>query len=508
MPRKRTRAERVIAFLEEMVLVPEGALVGQPLKLAPFQKRFIREVYDNPAGTRTAVLSVGRKNAKTATLAGLALAHTVGPEAVPNSEIISGARSREQAALVFRYASKMIQMSPKLRDLARIIPSGKRIVGLRHNVEYHAISAEAGTAHGLSPVVAIIDEPGQVRGPQDDFIDAVVTSQGAYREPLLIYIGTQAATDADLFSILIDDALRSQDPRIVCHLYAADEDCDILSRKAWKASNPAIGLFRSEDDVKQLAEEAQRMPSRENTFRNLILNQRVSVVAPFVSRSVWELNGQPPEPLREGVPTYAGLDLSARTDLTALVVSQLIDGIWHDHSFHWTPSDGLAERARRDRSPYVEWVRDGYLLTTPGKTVDYEFVAREMGEIFDGLEVHGVAFDRYRIDVLKKELDDLGIELPLVEFGQGYKSMSPALEALEADLLNARRRHGMHPVLTMCAANAVVTRDPTGARKLDKSKATGRIDGMVALAMSRGCVDKAEELAGPSVYEARGILVI
>ena len=507
MPRVRTRAGRVIAFLESMVVVPEGHLVGQPLKLDPFQKRFIRDVYDNPAGTRRAILSVARKNAKTATIAGLVLAHTVGPEAVPNSEIISGARSRDQAALVFRYASKMIQMSPRLRELARIVPSGKRIIGLRHNVEYHAISAEAGTAHGLSPVVAIIDEPGQVRGPQDDFIDAVVTSQGAYREPLLIYIGTQSATDTDLFSVLIDDAIKSKDPRIVCHLYAAPEDADVVDRKAWRAANPAMGRIRSEEDIRQLAEEARRMPSAENTFRNLILNQRVSIFSPYVSRSVWEKNGAEPQSLRPGVPTFCGLDLSERTDLTALVVSQQIDGVWQDHAFFWTPGDTLADRSRRDRAPYLEWARTGALRVVPGKTVDYERVVVDMAEILDEMDVQAIAFDRWRIDVFRRDAERLGIDFPLVPFGQGYKSMSPALEALEADLLNGRRAHGAHPVLTMCAACAVATRDPTGARKLDKSKATGRIDGMVALAMSAGAAQNAEEQK-PSVYETRGIIEI
>lgn len=59
-------------------------------------------------------------------------------------------------------------------------------------------------------------------------------------------------------------------------------------------------------------------------------------------------------------------------------------------------------------------------------------------------------------------------------------------EATSAELLNSRIRHGGHPVLTMCAANAVVTKDPAGARKLDKAKATGRIDGLQALAMAVG----------------------
>lgn len=141
-----TRGERVIAFIERYCMVPEGRHVGKPLRLLAFQKRFILDTYDNPAGTSRAYLSIGRKNGKTALIACLLLAHIVGPEAVLNSQIISGAKSREQAALVFKLAQKMIYLSPELKRLTHITPSQKQITGLRMNVEYRAISAEAGTA--------------------------------------------------------------------------------------------------------------------------------------------------------------------------------------------------------------------------------------------------------------------------------------------------------------------------------------------------------------------------
>jgi phage terminase large subunit-like protein len=167
-------------------------------------------IYDNPKGTSRAYLSVARKNGKSALIAGILLAHIVGPEARQNSQIISGARSRDQASLVFRLAEKMVRLSPKLSLLVKIIPSQKSLIGLALNVEYKAISAEAGTAHGLSPVLAILDEVGQVRGQQDAFIEAIETAQGAHDDPLLIAISTQAATDGDMFSIWLDDANERQ----------------------------------------------------------------------------------------------------------------------------------------------------------------------------------------------------------------------------------------------------------------------------------------------------------
>lgn len=484
MVKKITRGQRVIRFIETYCRVPEGAHVGKPIKLEKFQKDFILAVYDNKHGTEKAILSIGRKNGKTALIAALLLAHLVGPEAKQNSQIVSGAMSRDQAALVFALACKMINLNPDLQAIVHIIPSGKKLHGLPMNTEYKALAAEGKTAQGLSPILAILDEVGQVKGAQNDFVDAIVTAQGAHEHPLLIAISTQAADDADLLSIWIDDALNSQDPHIVCHVYAADKEADIMDKKAWKAANPALGKFRSLRDLEKLAENAARMPSAENTFRNLNLNQRVSTDSPFVSIETWKSCGGEAADLR-GMAVYGGLDLSARTDLTAFVlVGRDEAGNAHVRPYFWTPREGLFERAKRDRAPYDVWAREGLLRTTPGATVDYSFVVSEIADIVADIDLRAVAFDRWRIDIFRQELQRFGITLPMVEYGQGFKDMSPAIDALEADLLNGKLRHGMHPVLNMCALNATVLTDPAGNRKFVKQKQTGRIDGMVALAMA------------------------
>lgn len=505
-----TRGERAIAFIEKHCRVPEGKHVGKPLRLMPFQKKFILDVYDNTSGTSRAYLSMARKNGKTALIAALVLVHLVGPEAKLNSQIISGARSRDQAALVYNLAEKMIRLNHDLNSIVRVVPSGKRIIGLPMNVEFRAIAAEAGTAHGLSPIVAILDEVGQVKGPHDAFVEAIETAQGAHDNPLLLAISTQASTNADLFSTWIDKAKETSSPRIVCHVYSAPNDCDIMDRDAWKAANPALGEFRSLQDVEDFAIRAAELPSAENSFRWLFLNQRIDASSPFVSRSVWAACAAPAKSLR-GTRVYAGLDLSAVNDLTAFVPIGEIDGVWHAHPVFWLPGDGLREKAKADRVPYDVWAREGYLLTAPGKSVDYRFVAEFLRGFCDEYDVAKIAFDRWGFKHLLPWLKEAGftdaeIEGVFVEFGQGYQSMSPALRALESDLLNQRIAHGGHPVLNMCAANAVVTADPAGNRKLDKGKATGRIDGMVALTMAKGVAPLDTE--GPSIYRKRGLLIL
>ena len=508
-PKELTRGEKVIAFIEKYCPVPEGKLCdGRLMVLDPFQKNFILRVYDNPLGTNLAILSMARKNGKTALIAALVLVHVAGPEAKQNTQLVSGARSRDQAALVFNLAVKMINLSPQLKARIHVVPSLKKLIGLRKNTEFQALSAEASTKHGLSPWLVIFDELGQVRGPKDAFVEALETAQGAYDDGLKIVISTQAPTDADMLSVWIDDALRSKDPHTVIELHAADAGKDKQGRpkpiklddkKMWKKANPALGTFRSLPELERMAERAQRMPSFENSFRNLYLNERINAVARFVSPTTWATGNSEVQSL-VGLEVFGGLDLSGTTDLTSLVLTGRDEGILHVAPFFWIPENMVQIATDRDRAPYDDWVRDGFLRTTPGNVIDYAFVARDIGQIVGGLNIIKLGFDRWRMDRLKNAMTEAALELPLEEFGQGFQSMSPALDALEQDLLNGVVRHGGHPVLDMCAANAVTIKDPAGNRKLDKIKSTGRIDGMVALTIAEGVEAKLK--GEPSDVEA------
>lgn len=487
-----TRGEKVCAFIEKYCFAPEGDHIGKPIVLEKFQRKFVLELYDNPVGTHTAILSIGRKNGKTALIACLLLAHLCGPEAVQNSQIVSGAQSKEQAAVVFELARKIVEFEgSKLSRLVRVQPSGKRLIGLSKNVLYRALSAEGKTAHGLSPILAILDEVGQVVGPTDKFVSAITSAQGAYSNPLLIAISTQAPTDADLLSTWIDSQNNAPDPRVVCHVYAAPHDCDIDDRKAWAAANPAMGKFRSIADIEKQCKQAQELPANEPEFKNLVLNMRVDATAPFVTGSVWKANGAECGPI-EGKKVWGGLDLSSVNDLTALVLGADDGGV---HSEFWLPEFGLKEKSRKDRVPYDLWEKQGLLNTTPGRAIEYEYIAEFLRGVFDRCDVQAMAFDRYNMVHLRPWLVKAGFseaELEkFVAFGQGTASMTPALRELEVRLLGSKLRHGNHPILEMCAKNATVIGD-SGARKFDKRKQTRRIDGMVALAMAIGVMPSTE----------------
>lgn len=481
--------------------IPEGKDVGKPVRLRDWQQEEFRKIYDNPLGTRRAILSFGRKNAKTTLSAFILLLHLCGPEAKPNSQLFSAAQSRDQAALLFSLAAKIVRMSPDMNGVITIRDTAKQLACQELGTLYRALSADASTAYGLSPILTIHDELGQVKGPRSELYEALETATGAQENPLSIIISTQAPTDGDLLSILIDDALAGHDPRVVVSLHTAPQEEDPFSEETIRKANPAFGDFLNPTEVMAMAEDARRMPSRESEYRNLVLNQRVEASSPFVSRSLWMSCGEPVRALR-GVPVYGGLDLSSVNDLTALVLIGKIDAVWNVQPTFWLPKDGLADKARKDRVPYDVWHKDGFLQAAPGKSVDYRFVAIHLKGLFDKLDIRKIAFDRWGFRHLKPWLLEAGftedqVEAHFEEFGQGYQSMSPALRELEGEILNGRLAHGDHPVLTMCAANAVVQADPAGNRKLAKDKSSGRIDGMVALAMAMGVAPADEPVREP-----------
>jgi phage terminase large subunit-like protein len=494
-----TRAGRVIAFVERYCRVPEGALVGQAVKLADFQKRFVVDVYDNPHpdGTRRALLSMARKNAKSALIAFLVLVHLVGPEAVPNSQIVSGALTRKQAAIIYDLAVKVVNLNPVLRKIIHLVPSLKTMRGLPCNTEYAALSAQAGAAHGLSPVVAILDEVGQIDAPSSPFVEAIVTAQGAHARPILFAISTSARSDDAMFSTWLDDAKRSGDPRIVVHEYRADPNCELDDRAAWRAANPALGLFRSEADIAAAADQAKRLPSQEAAFRNLFLNQRVALESLFIAPTLWRLNaGAPDVEVIRANRSAVGLDLSARGDLTAAVVASRVEdddaGQVHLLPFVFTPESGLGERSRRDRAPYDQWARDGHMIAVPGATIEYEFVAGYLARALESLEIEPavVAFDRWRIKEFQRAAQETGFAgaAEWQAIPQTFQGLSPRIENFEALLLQERIRHGGHPLLTMAAANAVTKLDPAGNRILNKERGRRRIDPLVAAVMAAHAV--------------------
>ena len=510
------RVQRIISFCELLTL-PDGAKAGERVRLRDWQKKFINSVYGPQTEqgrriVREALLTMARKNGKTALIAMLLLVHLCGPEAVRNGQLYSVAFDREQASIVFKYAAAMVYASEGLSARLVVVESRKLIKDPASGSVYQALSAESRSKHGRSSSFIIFDELAQF-GNDRELYDTMMTSRGAHEEPLVMVISTQAPSDAALLSELVDRGKKIlsgeiDDPTCAACIYEVPPDADIYDEENWKLANPALGDFLNIEILREDARKAQEMPGAEASFRNLYMNQRVSAENPFVSPAVWKMNGDAPEEglFESGRPVWGGLDLSAKNDLTAAVfICQDDERCWHALCRFWTPRKGLNERAHKDRAPYDLWAKQGFLTDVPGAVIDYEYVARFLGDCHARWNIQGIRFDRWRIDLLRQELTKAGISayvegdepaqpgaLRLIPHGQGFKDFAPAVDRLEDLLLEGRLRHGNNPVLTMCAANTRIVTDPAGNRKFDKMRSTGRIDGMAALAMAVNRTEDAE----------------
>ena len=492
-------AERVLAFLRALPIV-SGIKAGGKLELLDFQDRFVRGVYGNVDDlgrrrVRLAALSVARGNGKSAMMAGLSLAHLLGPMKEPHGETYAAALDREQAGVLYRMTRAFIEATPWMAAAVNIRDWHKEIIHEDSQSIWRALTSDARKAHGLAPSFWIADEVAQWRSRE--LWDNLATGMGKRTQALGVTISTQAADGLHFFSEMLDAEPSSTE---YVQLHTAPKDCALDDRSAWRAANPALGKFLNEDQFADAAARANRSPSFEPSFRLLNLNQRVAAEGRFIEQADWEANGEPFEAIElEGRACYGGLDLSSTRDLTAL-------SLWFPEegkvlTWHWVPNDTISERVVRDRVPYDRWSEGGWMERTNGRATDRLAIARRLADVRQSYDVKGIAFDRWRFEDLAKLLNDEGIELPLVEFVPGFKSYAPACDSFERAVLERRMRHNNNPLLRWQAGNVIVETDAAGNRKPTKSKSLDRIDGIVTVIMACGLAARDE---GPAVYKGDG----
>lgn len=510
---KLSMPDRVIAFAEEMPIT-SGKLAGKPMRLREWQKEFIRAVYgpqcDGLRVVRTALLSMPRKNGKTQLSAVLALAHLCGPCAEMRGQVYSAASDRNQASLIFKEMMAVIDRVSWMAERLNVRSFNKLIEDDETGSTYEALSSDARKAHGLNPSFVVCDEVAQWRGR--DLYDNLVSGMDAREEPLVVVIGTQAEDDENLMSELVDYAERVNSGEVVDEtfhgvVYVAPADADPWAEATWFACNPALDDFKSLKGMKTQADQARRIPARVGPFKNLHLNMRISADPRFIGRDDWEACGEPVDPTSlYGRPCFAGLDLSATTDMTAAILYFPEDG-GAVVPFFWLPKENIRLLEDTARVPYRAWSNEGLIELTPGRAVDYRFVVQRLAQAAGDYDLKGIAYDRWRIKALERILVEEGIQLPLTEWGQGFKDMAPAVDVLEAEVLDGKIRHGGNPILRWHCTNCVVELDAAGNRKLSKKRSREKIDGMVALAMSIGLATR-EEVKPGFVFDPDALMVL
>jgi phage terminase large subunit-like protein len=505
-------ADVACAFFERLLRHTKGEWAGQPFALQLWQRDdIIRPLFgwkraDGTRKYRRAYIEIPRKNGKSTLSAGIALALLL-MDNEPGAEVYSAAADRNQAAIVFDAAKTMVEGSTALARFAEVYRREIRVPKI--NGIYRVLSADAPTKHGLNAHGVIFDE--LHAQPNRELWDVLVTSTGARRQPMLVAI-TTAGYDRNSICWEQHEYARQvsegliDDPAFFAYIAAADPGDDWADPVTWAKANPGLGVTVKVDYLAGEVERAKASPAYQNAFRRLHLNQWTSQESRFIDMTAWDACNTPLPDL-SGRACMAGLDLASTTDLAALV---LVFPPKRDNEPYWVlprfyiPAQNMIERVRRDRVPYDVWVRQGLIVATEGNVIDYAAIRQDLAQLGAKYKLQEIAFDPWNATQFATQLEEDGFVM--VQFRQGFASMSGPTKELLRLVLSEDLAHGGNAVLRWMADNLAVRQDPAGNIKPDKAKSTQRIDGMVALVMATGRALSGGE--SESVYEGQGIRMI
>ncbi len=543
-------ANRAIGFFEDVLCLNGGEFEGLPFILAPWQAFVVGCLFGWMTDTgfrrfRMAYIETGKGSGKSPLVAGIGLYGLVS-DGEERAEIYAAATKRDQAMILFRDAVAMVNMSDHLKT--RLVQSGRdeKVWNLFYpntNSFFRPISSDEGQS-GPRPHIGLLDEIHEHKN--SSAVDLMRAGTKNRRKAMIVMITNSGSDKKSVAGQYHDLGVRvcagTQEAdsffAFICSLDEGDDP--FKSEDCWVKANPSLNhIAAGQTDgipgrnyLREQVQEARGLPGKESVVRRLSFCEWTQATSPWIGFDVWtEARERVPMSQLRNRAAVAGLDLSSTTDLTSFVLlfyPTPTDPHWRLLPYFWIPDHDLDEREKRDQVPYRLWIKDGELETTPGRAISKLHVLRRLQTICHFFDVRKIGYDRWRIEDLQQLQIEHDISLPeMAPFGQGFKDMGPAVDEFERRLLGLSAepatvdlepedwellpssagetvetlRHDGNPVMTWCAGNAVTTSDPAGNRKVDKSKATGRIDGIVAAVMATGISGSAPSDGGTSVYD-------
>ena len=512
----KAKADRAVKFIENLCHT-KGKWAGKRFWLLPWQEQLIRDIFgivkpDGYRQFRTAFVEICKKVGKSELAAAVAL-YLLYADNEPSAEVYGAAADRQQASIVFDVAKQMVEMSPALLKRSKLMTATKRIVNYGNSGYYQVLSAEVGGKHGFSVSGLVFDEIHTQ--PNRQLYDVLTKGSSDARQNPLHFIITTAGTDRhsiayELHTKAVDILEgRRVDPTFYPVVYGLKDDEDWEDEANWYKVNPSLGYTVDIERLRDAYREAKQNPADEVTFKWLRLNMWVSSTVAWIPDSIF-MKGNEEIDLAalEGRDCYGGLDLSSTGDITALVLMfppRDEDEKYILLPFFWVPEETIPQRVKAASVPYDIWERQGYLLSTEGNVIHYDFIEKFINDLAEKYHICEIAVDRWNATQMIQNLEGDGFTM--VPFGQGFASMSGPTKDFYRLLMEGQIIHGGHPVLRWMAGNVVVDTDPAGNIKVTKAKSKEKIDGIVAAIMALDrCIRNQTEPQG-SVYDERGLLV-
>lgn len=508
LPDPHGKGEAAVKFIKALKH-PKSNLPGNAFQLDYWQERIVRKVYGDTLedGTRRIqelFFLVGRGNRKTSLMAACLMLHLVGPERVPMSSICSIANARDQAALTFREMAGICRATPRILEAVHIQDTEKRITYRKHRIVYEALSSDAKNAHGRTDVACFWDE-GHLE-KKNDLLEAVETGLNKSPNTLLLSASTAGSGQLGPFYTRYENAKkiidgRADDETVLPIIFEAPRDADFRDEDWLFATNPGMNFgYPNLAKIRRYRDKCEHSPTDRESYKRLHLSIWLDGAAtPEWELSIWDENkGELKLEDLEGRPTWIGVDLSKRTDLTAVAVAIPLDDeriFLHVQSF--SPEAGIRRRSDVDGAPYSSWRDQGYLTSCEGDYVNLADVEDYIREICDRFQVEEIAFDRWHAHDIMASLESTG--LPVAEFPQNFATFAKPVVDFEDYMLNRRLIHDGNPLLRWAIGNVVFDVDGAENRKPMKKKSIDRIDPAVAAIIAVGRA--AQGATGRSSYD-------
>ena len=504
-------ASKAIGFIETFCSHTKGELTGKPLLLEKWQKKIIGDIFGwkhkvtELRQYRTVFIEVGRKNGKSTLCAAIGLFMLFADDE-RGSEIFSAAGDRAQAGIVFEIAKQMILSNKELTKRGNVFRNS--ITNESKGNFYKAISSDSKTKHGFNANCIIFDELHMQ--PNRNLWDTLLTSTGSRRQPLCIAITTAGYDRQSIcweiynYAKQVEDNIIEDSSFYSCIMEAEMED-DITLEKTWKKANPNYGISLRKEYMQRESQRAMDVPSYQNTFKRLMLNIWTDSQTAWIGPKEWEAcEGEIDLEKLKGKQCWAGLDLASTRDISALVLLFKEDEKFIMLPFFFIPEENAKKRSERDKVDYMIWIKQDYIIATPGDVADYNFIKKKIMDLGLEYNIQSIAYDRWNASQLVVDLTSEGV--PMAPFGQGFLSMSAPTKELEKVILSEQIIHDGNPVMSWMLSNIALTEDAAGNIKPNKAKSTEKIDGIVSLVMSLGEYMTEEDLN--SVYDGRGLLIL
>ncbi len=487
------RAAHAIGFIE-CLRHYQGATAGQRFVLSPFQRFIVGSLFGWYLGEgrrfRVGYVEIGKGNGKTPLAAGITLYGLVA-DGEAGAEVYSAATSRDQAGICFNDALQFVRASPPL--LQRLSVGKANLAYLATSSFFRPVSAEGKGLDGKRPHVVVVDE---LHEHPSGIVVEKMRAGTKGRTRALIFEITNSGYDQttvcwehhDYSTKVLQGVL--QNDAWFAYIAALDKgDQPFDDETCWRKANPNLGVSVTPEYLREQVLEARNIPSKRSLVLRLNFCRWTQASENWVDLDKWDQCGQPvDEALLADRPCYGGLDLASVSDINALVwlfppVER--DPLWRLVLRCWLPEQTLRMQVEKAFLPYDLWHREGLLRTTPGNVADYAFIKRQIAEDMARFDVREIAYDRWNATSLVTELMDEH-SAPMVQFGQGFASMSAPMKELERLYLSGLIAHGGNPLLRWMASNLVATQDPAGNIKPDRAESRSKIDGMVATVMALG----------------------